>query len=188
MNTPAHLLTGAALFGRKGGQKTLFAATLGSLLPDLSLYLLVFWAFNVQGLTPDVVFGEKYFSAEWQQIFAIDNSIPLWGLLLALALWRRLDWAVALCAAALLHIGLDFTMHAGDGRPNFWPVSDWIFDSPISYWDSRHHAHMVAPVTLAASVLAFGLLWRHCRWLGRGLFACLMAAEIWTAWQMFTYF
>lgn len=188
MNTPAHLLTGAALFGRKGGTGRLWAATFGSLLPDLSLYLLVFWALGIAQISPEVVFDELYFSPSWQQVFAIDNSIPLWSILFAVALRYKSDWAIALCSAALVHIGLDFLMHAGDGRPNFWPFSDWVFHSPISYWDSRHHADWVSPVTLLASGIAFVVLWRHCGWRGRVVFSGLIGAEFWTAWQMFNHF
>ncbi|MQQ07903.1 cobalamin biosynthesis protein CobQ [Epibacterium sp. SM1979] len=188
MNTPAHLLTGAALFGRKGDNVILGAAVLGSLLPDLSLYLMTAWAIYVQGLSVNVVFDELYFSPSWQQVFAIDNSIPLWGLALGVAIWAKRGWAIALCAAALLHIGLDFTMHAGDGRPNFWPFSDWVFHSPISYWDRRHHAHLVEPVALAASLVCFAVLWRGRGWVARAGFTLLALMELGTSSVMYLIF
>ncbi len=188
MNTPAHLLTGAALFGRKGGKASLLAAVFGSLLPDLSLYLMTAWAIFIQGISANVVFDELYFSPAWQHVFAIDNSIPLWLVALGLALWWRCDWLVALCCAALLHVVLDFTMHAGDGRPNFWPFTNWVFHSPISYWDGRHHARLVEPVTLAFSMVAFGLLWRGRGWAGRGLFGILALAELATSSLMYYIF
>lgn len=188
MNTPAHLLTGAALFGRKGDRAILAAAVFGSLLPDLSLYLMTAWSIYVQGVPVHVVFDELYFSPAWQQVFAIDNSIPLWGAALAGALWLRKGWAIALCCAALLHIGLDFTMHAGDGRPNFWPFSGWVFHSPISYWDHRHHAHLLEPVLLAASLVCFALLWRGRSWSWRVLFSVLALMEFGTSSVMFMIF
>lgn len=188
MNTPAHLLTGAALFGRKGGKAPLFAATFGGLLPDLSLYIMVFWALYIEGASPSVVFRERYFSDEWQQVFAIDNSIPIWLCLLALAIWSKREWAIALCTSSLLHVGLDFFMHAGDGRPNFWPFSHWIFHSPVSYWNTYYHARWLAPVNFLASLVSFVVLWRMCRWKGRAFFGLLITAEFFAIWRMFAFF
>ncbi|WP_282091156.1 cobalamin biosynthesis protein CobQ [Epibacterium ulvae] len=188
MNTPAHLLVGAALFGRKQGRAPLAAALFGSLLPDLSLYVMVSWSLFVQGISPRVVFGELYFSEDWQQVFAIDNSIPLWLVLLGLALWSRKFWLVALTASALLHVGLDFFMHAGDGRPNFWPFSDWVFHSPVSYWDSRYYAGWLAPVTFAASTVSCAVLMPQRGWRMRGFILVLWFAELWTTWRMLTFF
>ncbi len=188
MNTPAHLLVGAALFGRNGGRRVMAAALAGSLTPDLSLYLMSAWAINVQGVPVNHVFDTLYFSEAWQQVFAIDNSIPIWGALLALALWRGQGWMVAFTAAAFLHIALDFTMHAGDGRPNFWPFTDWVFHSPLSYWDRRHHAHLLEPVLLAASLAAFAVLWRGRSWGARAGFGVLAMMELATSSLMYLLF
>ncbi len=188
MNTPAHLLTGAALFGRKGGKGPLWAATFGGMLPDLSLYIMVIWGLYIEGVSPSVVFRERYFSDEWQQIFAIDNSFPIWICLLALAIWSKRKWAIALCASSLLHVGMDFLMHAGDGRPNFWPFSDWVFDSPVSYWNTRYHAHWLAPVNFLASLVSFIVLWRMCKWKGRVFYGLLITAEVFAIWRLFAFF
>jgi len=40
MNTPAHLLIGAAVFGRPAPTRIVDAAFIGEMLPDLSLYLM----------------------------------------------------------------------------------------------------------------------------------------------------
>ena len=63
------------------------AAVAGSLLPDLSLYLMAGWAMRVQKIPPSVVFDELYFSPRWQAVFAVDNSLILWGGLAVLAAW-----------------------------------------------------------------------------------------------------
>ncbi|WP_367278205.1 hypothetical protein [uncultured Roseobacter sp.] len=123
MNTPAHLLIGAAVMGRKGNLTVVGAAMIGALLPDLSLYLLAGSALYVFGIPPQIVFDELYFSEAWQTIFAIDNSFVVWGGLFALGLWRGVPWAVALTGAALLHLCLDFPLHHDDGRAHFWPLS-----------------------------------------------------------------
>ena len=178
MNTPAHLIFGVAAFGREGRRGTVGAALAGSLAPDLSLYLLGGVSLFVLGIPENVVFGELYFSDAWQTIFAIDNSFFLWGGALAAALWWRMPRLTAFAAAGVLHLALDFPLHHDDGRAHFWPVSDWIFESPVSYWDGRHHAGVVAPLEVAASVaLAVHAFIRHrALWL-RALLALLVILE-----------
>lgn len=158
MNTPAHLLLGAAAFGRGKTRLVMFAAILGGLLPDLSLYVMAGVSLFILNISPQVVFNELYFSDAWQTVFAIDNSFILWGLLLALAIWTKKDWAIALCGAALLHVALDFPLHHDDGRPHFWPISNWIFESPLSYWDMRHGAAWVGPIEVLLCAGALALL------------------------------
>ncbi len=189
MNTPAHLLIGAAVFARPAHGRILGAALLGSLLPDLSLYLMAGTSLYVLGIPPNVVFDELYFSPAWQTIFAIDNSFLLWGLAVALGMWRGWPFLTVVASAGLLHLATDFLLHAGDGRPQFWPLSDWVFHSPVSYWDSTHHAFWVVPISALICAAAYAVLWR------RGLsvtakifFSVLLGAEFWTAWQWLRFF
>ncbi|MEM9579596.1 MAG: cobalamin biosynthesis protein CobQ [Pseudomonadota bacterium] len=188
MNTPAHLILGLAAFSKVGKPRVTGAAAAGALLPDLSLYVLAGTSLFILQIPPQTVFGELYFSQAWQTVFAIDNSFVIWGLLLALALAVKSSWAVALCGAALLHLALDFPLHHDDGRAHFWPLSNWKFESPFSYWDSAHHAGWIAPlegllVMAAAAVLAR----RHRGWKMRGLTALLVALELYTIrnWLLF---
>lgn len=185
MNTPAHLLVGAAAFARssKGASPSAAvtaAALTGGLLPDLSLYIMggvaLFWL----QLPPQVVFAELYFSESWQRIFAIDNSFIIWGMLLGLSVWRRSEWMVALAGAGVLHLLLDFPLHHHDGRAHFWPVTDWIFASPFSYWDREHHAGWIAPLEgLLAAGSTLILLARFSTLPARLAWTALMLAELW---------
>lgn len=178
MNTPAHLIFGAAAFGQPQHRWTLLAALAGGLAPDLSLYLMVGWHLLYLGTDARVVFGELYYSDTWQAVFAVDNSAFLWGGALALALWWRARVAVAFSGAGLLHIAFDFPLHAGDGRPHFWPLSDWVYDSPLSYWDSRHFANWVGPIEMALCIVLVIILWRRvASWPWRGAFAVLLLLE-----------
>ncbi|MEL7098937.1 MAG: cobalamin biosynthesis protein CobQ [Pseudomonadota bacterium] len=181
MNTPAHLLIGAAVVGRR--QPRLIGwALLGALLPDLSLYVLGGVSLFLLRIPPQVVFDELYFSPAWQTVFAIDNSVIVWGIALALAVWARKTGAIALCTAALLHIALDFPLHAGDGRPHFWPVSAWVYDSPFSYWDRSHGAATFAPIEALFSALAAMWLWQV-QGLVRWGAVALLSAELWVVRQ-----
>lgn len=181
MNTPAHLLIGGALAGRRS-PRLVGWAMLGSLLPDLSLYVLGGVSPFILRIPPQVVFNELYFSPAWQTVFAIDNSLPLWGLALGLALWMRRAGATALCLGALLHIALDLPLHAGDGRAHFWPFTAWVFDSPLSYWDRAYGAWFIAPLEALCAALAAVWLWTvrgWVRWSALGL----LALELWVVRQ-----
>jgi hypothetical protein len=178
MNTPAHLVIGLAAFGRPGHTGLICAALVGALIPDASLYLLCGWELFIVGTPPRVVFGQMYFSPEWQAIFAVDNSLVLWGALCALGLALRRGWLVALSGAALLHLIADFALHNDDARRHFWPISDWVFASPFSYWDSDHHGGMIGGFEVALVVaLSIWMLTRFQGWWMRGLIIVLCAAE-----------
>jgi hypothetical protein len=178
MNTPAHLIFGLTAFGRPGRPGVTGAALAGGLIPDLSLYILAGTHLLVLGTEPRVVFGELYFSQAWQSIFRVDNSFILWGIGLALALMAKAPWAIALTGAALLHLTLDFGFHHDDGRAHFWPVTNWIFQSPFSYWDNRHFGGIVGPAEVIAALICAVFLWRRFKgWGMRGLIVLLALAE-----------
>lgn len=131
------------------------------MLPDLSLYLLTGWSLFVMDIPARVVFDQLYFSDLWQGIFAVDNSIPLWALGLAIALLFRSQVAVAFAGAGLLHLAFDFPLHHDDARRHFWPLSDWVFHSPVSYWDPQHYGMITAPIEVAVCIGLSVLLWRR---------------------------
>ena len=81
--------------------------------------------------------------------------MPLWGLLLALGFHLRSPTTQAFAASGLLHQACDFPVHADDPHRHFWPLSDWRFHSPVSYWDPRHYGHLFQPFEFA---LTLGLL------------------------------
>ena len=189
MNTPAHLLLGAAVFARRGQPRVTGGSVLGALMPDLSLYVLGGVSLFLLQIPPQVVFGELYYSDAWQTIFAIDNSFVIWGVLMALGLWRGWRPLIAFSGAALLHIATDFPLHHDDGRPHFWPLSNWVYESPVSYWDSAHHANLVAPVTLLLALACAFVLWRRFpNWLGRIAVLIAVGCELWVARQWLLFF
>ncbi|WP_425090748.1 cobalamin biosynthesis protein CobQ [Tropicimonas sp. S265A] len=189
MNTPAHLIFGAGFFAKPHARSITLAALAGALFPDLSLYVLVAWAMLVQQVPPQIIFDDLYFSPEWRQVFAIDNSIPLWTLVACAGFWAKRPEVFAFAGAALLHLLLDLPLHHDDGRPHFWPFSMWVFESPVSYWDSTRYARLVAPIEGAACLALVVLLWRRFRsWTARFVFSVLMAAELWVIRQWLLFF
>lgn len=160
MNTPAHLIFAAAAFARPGEARRNIAALAGALAPDLSLYLLAGGALAV-GISPARVFDELYFSDAWQTVFAIDNSFFVWGAILLIGLWQRSEVIAIFAGAALLHIAFDFPLHHDDGRPHFWPLTTWVYESPISYWDPRAYGRWVSIAEVIACLTLLVLLWRR---------------------------
>ncbi len=163
MNTPAHLIIGAAAFARPGARAVSLAAILGAAAPDLSLYFMAGTALFLMDVPPNVVFDEYYFSPAWQQVFAIDNSFIVWGLACAVAVAFSRPALVAFTGAALLHLAFDFPLHHDDARPHFWPVTDWVFESPVSYWDRNHYAGIVGPLEMLLCLALCAMLWRRFR-------------------------
>lgn len=189
MNTPAHLLVGLAVCSRKEAPNTGRMAALGSLAPDLSLYLMAGAALFILQIPPSRVFGELYFSAAWQAVFAVDNSFLIWGAGLAAALYLRSAPGIALTSAGLLHIATDFPLHHDDARRHFWPLSDWVFESPLSYWDSDHNAAFVAPITLLAVLISAAVIWRRwASWPLRIFVLILCGLELWVVRQWLLFF
>lgn len=180
---------GVALCARRDVRRSGPGAAVVSLVPDLSLYVLAGASLFLLQIPPEKVFGELYFSPGWQAVFAVDNSFVLWGVLLGAALYFRVWSLVAFACAGLLHLAADFPLHHDDARRHFWPVSDWVFESPVSYWVSAHHAGWVAPVGLLIVLAsAYVILQRWPSWWVRigVLIACAM--EVWVVRQWLLFF
>jgi len=179
MNTPAHLILAAAVFARPYERRRTLAALAGALAPDLSLYLLSGTSIFLLGLSPHYVFGTLYFSETWQQVFAVDNSFVIWGVAFAIAWWSGATSGMVFAASGLLHLAFDFPLHHDDARPHFWPVTDWVFRSPISYWDSSRFAGVVGPVeTVLSLLLCASLMLRFTSLRSRLLIGLLAVAQL----------
>jgi hypothetical protein len=175
VNTPAHILAGAALFGR-GSRGAMTAAVAGSLLPDLPMFGFYLWQKLVLSTPDRTIWSETYFDPGWQAFFDLFNSVPIAALGLGLAWFMRRPVAKAFFAAVLLHCALDLPLHYDDGHRHFFPLLSWRFESPVSYWDPRRLGHIGAGIELASVIAsAAALSWHteHRAW--RIAFAVLSA-------------
>ena len=161
MNTPTHLLTAAALLMRRDAPARNTAVVVGALLPDLSIFVLFGWARLIQGVPEREIWRSLYWQEPWQTVGAIANSFPVWVLVLMVA--ACLGWRVfaALAGAALVHLMLDFPVHADDAHRHFWPLIDWRFHSPLSYWDGRYNARWVMAAEVVLVIACVAILWRR---------------------------
>ena len=133
---------------------------MGAIVPDASMFVFFAWS-RLQGWGGEETWNVRYWMEPWQTLSAISNSFILFIALLALALWRKWVLVGLVAAAALTHLALDFPLHADDAHRHLWPVSDWRFHSPVSYWDPSANGHWGAGIETAFVVAATILLWRR---------------------------
>ncbi len=170
------MLIAATVFARPLRPATLIASLAGGLVPDMPMFAMVMWATRVAGVPEGEVFGRLYYSDRWQAVFAIDHGLLVWGTLLVLAVWRRNPILQAFAGAGLLHVAADFLTHNDDARRQFWPVTDWVFRSPVSYWDPRFYGAEFAVFEFGLAVALAGLLcWRLRRGWERALILAVAA-------------
>ena len=181
MNTPSHVILNLALLGRRSRSQLNSPIFWGALVPDLALFGFYGWAKLIAQMDEATIWREAYYEPFWQDIFAVGNSIPLALLVIAIALWirgRRPGWqpladgSIFLAASVILHCLADLPLHVDDGHQHFWPLSNFRFESKISYWDPDHHVGIVALgeflLVLVASVRVWQIL--KSRWLKGLLF------------------
>ena len=171
------MLTAAALLTKSGDQRRNWVVLAGALLPDLSIFALVGWARLVENLPHRQIWREIYWQEPWQTLSAISNSFVIWVCIALLAYW--LGWRIVmfLASAVLIHLCLDFPFHAADAHKHFWPLTDWRFQSPLSYLNDHHHARWVGALELGLVLISMAVLWQrfHNRLVRGGLVAGLVS-------------
>ncbi len=172
MNTQTHVLMGAAIFGRKAPPLA-WAGAAGGLIPDLPMYFIIV-TLRALGYGFDDIFRRLYWSDWWQIANAIGHNFWLWGGLAASSAWlmrNRADnrpitltsspFIFALSASALLHSAIDFACHRDDAHMHFWPISEWRFRSPLSYWDPAHYGNWFGLFEAAVGMIAAIVIFRR---------------------------
>jgi len=186
VHTPAHMLMGAALYGR-GQSRLAWAGLLGGLLPDVPMFGM-FAAAKLAGSDAHEIFEKIYFSAGWQVANGIGHSLLLWPLLLGLglALHARSPRArsmllVAFAAAGLTHAIVDFLCHREDAHMQFWPLSTWRFMSPVSYYDPAYFGHIFMIVEMVTAIGCAVWIIATVRNIPTRVMATLLTAPYWFA-------
>lgn len=170
MNTPSHVILNLALLGRRSQSHS--PIFWGALLPDLGMFGFYGWAKLVAKLDEATIWSEVYYQPGWQTFFDIGNSIPLALLVIAIALGlrrRRQSWqamadgVILLATSVIFHCLADLPLHVDDGHRHLWPLSNFRFESPVSYWDPNHHGVVMALVELLLVLGASVWVWRLLR-------------------------
>ena len=158
MNTVTHIVVASAALSRENTRARNRAVIAGALIPDFSIYVMSVWAIAT-GRMNEELWKVTYWQEPWQILGAITNSVPLGVLLLAIGLWRNSAVLSALAGAMLIHAGLDVPLHADDAHRHFWPVTNWRFHSPVSYWDPDYHGVWGGLLDFACLFAGIGALW-----------------------------
>lgn len=177
MNTPGHAVLNLAVLGDGRGRSLDLAVVAGAVVPDLPMVLFYAWARLAAGLPERVVWSEAYFDPRWQAFFDVFNSVPLVCVLLWVAHRRSMRRTVAFGWSSMLHFALDLPSHGSDAHRHFFPLSDFRFESPVSYWDVDSFGAVVGSleIALVAGLTLFLLLRRYESWWWRsGLLAAVV--------------
>jgi membrane-bound metal-dependent hydrolase YbcI (DUF457 family) len=159
MNTPTHAVINLALLHRQRQPKWNGLIVWGALIPDLSMFGFYLWLRLVANMPARQIWEVAYFLPGWQRVFDLSHSLPL--ALLGMGLMRyiqRPGWALLFASMALHSLG-DLPVHHDDAHRHFLPLSNFRFESPVSYWDSNHYGDIFRPfemgLLLVASVYMF---------------------------------
>ncbi len=171
MNTQSHILMGALLFG-KPLPRLAVAGGLGGLLPDVPMFAIVA-SLRLSGHPFEEIFGTLYWERWWQVCNAVSHSFLLWGALALISGYLifksgqarapRSALLFAFSSAALAHSCIDFLVHREDAHMQFWPLTDWKFVSPVSYWDRAHYGGWFSLFEAALGIFMAALLFRRYR-------------------------
>jgi hypothetical protein len=142
--------------------------TLGAVLPDLP-YVAVF-AWTALSAGPGALGDLHLWESLWGSplVAALHSFVPWLAASAILAPWLvRSRWArpgVALLAGWLLHVVVDALTHRSDGYLIYYPLSDYRFPTPVSYWEPAYHGVTFAIACDSLIALAVvRLAWQRAR-------------------------
>jgi hypothetical protein len=162
MITPSHLIYSWAV--AKYTEKTphteatkhrTAAFVLGALLPDVPVFVFFLVCGLILGYSNELLWDDMYFNSGWSVLFTLSHSLIIWPILTLFATYKHWLFVRSVAISACFHIIIDFFVHTADAYMHFWPLSNWRFTSPISYWDPAAYGQYVG---VFDSILIIGLL------------------------------
>ncbi len=148
----------ALILGRGPWRAAWLPITAGAVMPDLPIIAFYVYQRGVLG-TPDAfIWSSAYFQPDWQLLFDLFHSLPLLCLAAVISWRARALHLLAFITSMILHCLTDLPLHHDDAHAHFLPLSNWRFESPISYWDARHHGHLIAAVEMLFVLGGAGVL------------------------------
>ena len=137
MNTPAHAIINLLVLTRDNDHRRATAIMAGAIIPDL--VIIVFYAWHlILGTAESQIWSIEYYHPLWQGWIDSFNSVPIIILAMLICWYQRQYLVLALFASMLLHALGDLPFHHDDAHRHFFPLLEWRFSSPISYWDPAH--------------------------------------------------
>ena len=153
MNTPGHYILNLALLGKTIAPQHNLTIAIGAVLPDLPIFVFYFVAKFIYKMPESKIWSEAYYEPFWHSTVALFHSIPL--AIVGTAVCYVLGWqaGMILGISMVCHSLLDLPVHHDDAHRHFFPLSNYRFISPFSYWDTNHYGRIVAFVEMALVVM-----------------------------------
>ena len=187
MNTPAHLLINLAALGHHAPPKHQIAIVGGALLPDAPIFYFYFVEKFIRHV-PEHLIWQHYFHPVWQNIIDTFNSLPFMAIGILLGFYNKSKVTILFFLSMMLHVMGDLPFHHDDAHRHFFPLSDWRFESPISYWDPQHYGYLFMPLEIGLVLCAAGLILYKDNWIGAkiitGLVLSCYAMYVAYAWMV----
>ncbi len=166
-----------AKHGVKAGRAAGIAGAVGAAFPDLPSFAGTAYYVGIRylwegwsSMDSEEVLDAIYFTGPFGATgSALHSVVPVAVLLVAyrvlklggrdrrrILLWFLLGW--------FGHTIADFLTHVDDTRPLFWPISDWEWSSPVSYYNSLYYGREFFAISHALMLLTIlALLVRRLR-------------------------
>ncbi|MPY86826.1 MAG: hypothetical protein GEU99_02795 [Luteitalea sp.] len=160
MNTPAHGIFNLLVLSRRGEANGVVPVAVGAVLPDLPMVVFYAWE-RLRAVPEGTIWSIDYYHAGWQAVFDSFHSLPLLALGWFVARLRRNRWSAFLLASMMLHAVADLPLHREDAHRHFFPLSDWQFESALSYWHPAYGGQWYMLAELLLVLVGTPLLWRR---------------------------
>ena len=154
MNTQSHAIINVALLNRRDKPDLQRYLLLGALIPDLPMFVFFFVEAFMFGHPQQLIWSERYFLPQWQNFIDIFNAVPLILIVLGIGFCVKSEAVMFCCWSMLLHCAADFFLHHDDAHRHFFPLLQFRFSSPISYWDTARYGRIVSLVEIVITILA----------------------------------
>lgn len=171
VRTYTHAILSYEISRRISGRRAAAWACAGAVLPDVPALAGSAWLLlKSRRLSRDAFYGEVCGRQRFGVPDAALHSAAVLAVAFALVLASRLagrDEPVETGVKAFLlgwagHVLADLATHGSDARPPLWPLSDWRFESPVSYRErDRHSLAFTLAEHGALLALLYSALWRR---------------------------
>lgn len=161
MITLSHAVYNLAILGKHRDDPPSLPILLGAIAPDLATTAFFLYHKLILHIPSRELWSTYYDRSSWDVVACWLHSIPLATLVLALLWWKRSRWGAFFAGSWLLHIVLDFFLHHTDAHAQLLPFSQWMFRSPISYWETAYYGKYVGTIELVGTLVLLYVLWRR---------------------------
>lgn len=144
MHLPSHALVNLTALDQWTTPELRPYVLLGAVAPDLPVLAFYFVCRFVLGLSDETIWQDVYYEDRWFNVFATFHSLPVTLAVCGLGLALQIPWLTLLAASMVLHNLADFPLHAKDAHRHFYPLSNYRFKSPVSYWNPRFWGRVAA--------------------------------------------